>query len=112
METIHVGSWLRIDPADIKLLEADINYTYIHFFDGSQVMVSTTIKQIFHRLPETEFIRVNRKIVVNTGFIEGYYITQKMDYLLLLDKSKLNITRRRKPELRAYFKQKQHNLFY
>lgn len=103
METIHVGSWLKVDPFDIKLLRADINYTYIHFFDGSQVMVSTTIKKIQARLPKRGFLRVNRKEIINTGFVKEYKTSKDLDYLTLLDKTTLVVSRRRKPEMRQHF---------
>lgn len=103
MEAIHVGSWLKVNPLDIKLLRADINYTYIHFFDGRQVMVSTTIKKIQARLPEIGFLRVNRKEIINTGFIKEYMACRGSDYLTLLDKTTLKVSRSRKPEMRRYF---------
>ncbi len=103
MKTIHVGSRLNIDPARIKLLRAEINYTYIYFLDGTQVMVSTTIKKIESRLPENRFLRISRKEIINKGYVTGYRISKDKDYITLNGEIILIPSRRKKQMLREHF---------
>jgi DNA-binding LytR/AlgR family response regulator len=69
---VHVGSRKYIDPADIFLLESDLNYTQIFLRSGEKILSSTTLKIIQNRLsPFTSFVRVNRQSVVNFDWVES-----------------------------------------
>ena len=106
MKTVHIGSWLHVCPSRIKLLQANINYTKVHFFDQSPLLVSTTLKKLEGRLDSSNFIRVNRKFLVNTAFVKNYRITRDKDYVELRDGSLISPSRRGKYVLREYFTSK------
>jgi DNA-binding LytR/AlgR family response regulator len=84
-------------------LQANINYTKVHFFDQSPLLVSTTLNKLEGRLDSTNFIRVNRKFLVNTAFVKNYRITRDKDYVELRDGSVISPSRRGKMILRAFF---------
>lgn len=104
MKTVHIGSWLHVPPNSIKLLKADVNYTHVYFFDQpQQVVVSTTLKTLENRLSSENFLRVNRKEMVNKEFVKTYRITKDKDYVVLKDGSTLSPSRRGKYALREHF---------
>lgn len=103
MKTVHIGSWLHVPPNSIKLLKADVNYTQIYFFDQSQQVVATTLKTLESRLSSKDFLRVNRKEMVNKEFVKTYRITKDKDYVVLKDGSTLSPSRRGKYALREHF---------
>jgi DNA-binding LytR/AlgR family response regulator len=68
---VHVGSRKYINPKEMLVLESDINYTIISLNNGQKILSSTTLKIIESRLMSfSNFVRVNRQVVVNLDFIE------------------------------------------
>ncbi len=105
MNTVHIGSRLNVCPTQIKLLRADVNYTYIHFFDARPKLVSTTLKTLESRLVKKGFLRVNRKEMVNLNHVKTYYRTRDKDFVVLNDDTVLIPSRRGRVVLREYFEQ-------
>lgn len=104
MNTILLGSRTWACPNRIKLLRADINYTHVHFFEGKPKWVSTTLKTLQERLPSDGFLRVNRKELVNLGYVKKYRMTRDRDYVELSDGEILIPSRRGRLVLREFFK--------
>lgn len=68
---VHVGSRQYLAPNEILHLESDLNYTQILLADGKRILSSTTLKIIESRLmPFKNFVRINRKSVVNLDLVE------------------------------------------
>lgn len=103
MKTVHIGSRMHVCPSSIKLLTADLNYTHIYFFDQSTKIVSTTLKALEDRLSSENFLRINRKEMVNKRFVKAYHVTKDKDYVVLKDGSTLSPSRRGKYALREIF---------
>lgn len=97
---IHIGGRRIVNPDNIRLMQADLNYTMVYFKDGTKVLVATTLGTIITRLPKGSFLRVNRGTVVNTKTIEKYIIRADYDLLKLSDESVLKVSRRRRIETR------------
>jgi two-component system, LytTR family, response regulator len=95
-ETIHIGSRSHVDPSNIKMLVSDINYTKIHFKDGTKKLVSTTMGIIESRLPNDAFVRINRQKIINKSTVIQYFMRDSFDEILLEDASFLKVSRRRK----------------
>lgn len=100
METIFLGSRKHITADSIKLLEADVNYTTVYFIDGTKTLVSTPMGIIESRLPKGNFVRINRRTVVNRSAISHYFIRPGFDEVKLEDASFLKVSRRRRTEMR------------
>lgn len=99
-ETIHIGSRSHVDPSNIKMLVSDINYTKIHFKDGTKKLVSTTMGIIETRLPKGLFLRINRHEIINKSTVIQYFMHENFDEILLDDASFLKVSRRRKELIR------------
>lgn len=67
---IHVGGRMRFSPSQIILLESDINYTRLHFSDGSVILTSTNLGKLEPRFEAHAFFRINRQFMVNLRFVE------------------------------------------
>lgn len=69
MKTIRIlGKEKKILPAEsIVLLEANINYTRIHFEDGSQFLSSTNLGAYEEKFPH--FLRINKSILINKSYV-------------------------------------------
>jgi len=68
---VHVGSRKYLAPHEILHLESDLNYTQILLANGKKILSSTTLKIIESRLvPFKNFVRINRKSVVNLDLVE------------------------------------------
>jgi two-component system LytT family response regulator len=57
-----------IAVGDISLVEAEGNYSRIHF-DGGATLVHRSLTAVEARLPATTFFRANRSQLVNTSHI-------------------------------------------
>lgn len=72
-EVVHVGSRKYVLVTDVVLIKADKNYSVIYLSDGSNFLVSTTLKIIQHRLENNKsFKRVHRSFLANTDYLKGY----------------------------------------
>jgi two-component system, LytTR family, response regulator len=102
----HLGLKL-VTPKEIVRCQANNNYTIFYLADGSTITTSKTIKEYEEILGEHQFIRVHKSHLVSLLFID--LITPK-NQLKLLDKTLVDISRRRKPELMEILKNKPPHL--
>ncbi|MFN3851078.1 MAG: LytR/AlgR family response regulator transcription factor [Spirosomataceae bacterium] len=69
---VPVGGRMKFCPSEIILLEGDINYTILHFADGSKILTSTNIGKLEPRFACFNFFRTNRSYMINLDFISKY----------------------------------------
>ncbi len=67
---IHIGSRSLINPSEIVILKADVNYTYVYLLDGSSIYSSTTIGILEKRLQHLNFYRTHRSTLINVDYIK------------------------------------------
>ncbi len=87
---------------EIVRLEADRNYTYIYFKNGSRLLSSKTLLLFEAELPNTHFIRINRNTIVNATLIA--YYEPKSKTVVLNNGSAYEVARRRKSILMKWKK--------
>lgn len=100
-EKISLHTQEKISVVDIKNIircKADNNYTTFYFVDGSQVLVSKTLKFYTDILKEALFLRVHQSHLVNIKFITEF-IKSDGGYLLLKDKSTIPVSVRKRNEV-------------
>ncbi len=102
-QEIHIGGRQEVNPATIKLMKADVNYTLVCFYDGSKVIVATTLGIIENRMPEGSFLRVSRGLVINRNSVSKYFVRSNYDEIKLTDASFIKVSRRRREEMRKLF---------
>lgn len=93
METIAIGGFRSVRPDDIVLLEADINYTVVHFKDGEKFIVATPLKSLQSRLEPFNFYRTHKSYMVNLNCVASYLELHKQ--VQMIDNKKIIVSRRK-----------------
>ena len=87
-----IGNRTTLYSNEILFFEGDINYTWVHFISGKQRVVARTLLYIEQKTDTENFIRINRKYLVNRKFI----VEIGTNYVVLSNKMILPISRRRR----------------
>lgn len=72
MNEIQIGGFRTVNPEEIMMLQADINYTVLYFIDGKKAIVATTLKKLESRLKPFNFYRTHKSYLVNIACIKSY----------------------------------------
>jgi DNA-binding LytR/AlgR family response regulator len=89
-----------ISPDDLIYISAERNYTRLFLRDGSEHLVTQQLGTIEKMLPEANYIRIHRSVIINIQFLSNY--NKKERYVLLTvgeAEIKLNIPSKRLKEL-------------
>jgi two-component system, LytTR family, response regulator len=70
VKTESKGKLVKIDFADIDLIESMKNYVAIHR-NGQKVLVYTSMKELEDRLPKKQFLRVHKSFIIPIANITG-----------------------------------------
>lgn len=101
--SVHCRNELIIvETHTITRLEADSNYTHIYTVDGRKITSAKTLKEYEHQLPVSNFYRIHKTIVINMQHVEKF-VRGEDAYIIMKDKSCLEISRRRKTDFLLYF---------
>lgn len=72
------GQSKYVRRSDIIMLEAESNYTVIHFINGQKILTSKTLKHWMAQIGDhPEFIRPHRSFLVNNAHIISYQRHEK-----------------------------------
>jgi two-component system, LytTR family, response regulator len=85
---------------DILYLEAQSNYTVIHFTNGTKYLLSKTMKQISLSLPSEYFYRLHNSFYVNLQYIKQIKIAATDSTAILVNNKVIPISRSKKPAVR------------
>ncbi len=89
-EKIHV-----IHVSEILRCESDNYYTKFFFTDGTNLLISKTLKENEKMLKDHNFIRPHKSHLINVTYIKGF-MKNDGGYILMSDNSKVPVSRRRK----------------
>lgn len=84
-----------IDLDKIVRLESDNNYTRLILDGGEEVLVTRTLKKFENSLPETDFIRVHQRHMINWKTVVEY-TKQDGGFLILDNGSEIPVSRKNK----------------
>ena len=82
---------------DIIYLEANSNYTYIHFSGKSKITASKTLKEFEEILPESIFFRTHHSYLINLNYIKRY-IKGDGGQIEMQNGTYVDVSRRKKEE--------------
>jgi two-component system LytT family response regulator len=85
-----------VEIMEIVRCESDGPYTHFFTREGKKYMVSNPMKDYEDILEDHGFFRIHKSHMVNLSFVESF---DKEGYIILKDKSKLPVARRKKNEL-------------
>lgn len=96
MKTIELGPRTLLQPEIVTHLEGDVNYTIVHTKSGKRKILSSTLKDVLHRLENhAEFLRISRKHAVNVKYLKS----GTKDVFELTNGTRLTPSRRKYKEL-------------
>lgn len=64
------SGYILIHPDDILYLEADANYTHIHLRGNSKETISNNLGMVEKSLPENDFLRISRSVIINMQWLQ------------------------------------------
>ncbi len=79
----------------IVRLEGEGNYTLFHFADGSQLIVSLTLKKMESRLSSKVFVRPHKKNIINLLYLDGIHPDQQQPSVSLINGDRIEVSRRK-----------------
>ena len=86
-----------INVDDIIRCESDNYYTIIYFKDGTNLMVSKTLKEIDQKLEEYDFVRTHKSHLVNMRCIKNFIKDEMM--VVMTDGTKVPVSKRKKERI-------------
>lgn len=86
-----------IEVDDIIRCESDNYYTNIYFKDGTNLLVSKTLKEMEQKLEEYDFVRTHKSHLVNMRCIMNFIKDEMM--VLLTDGTKVPVSKRKKERI-------------
>ena len=86
-----------INVDDIIRCESDNYYTIIYFKDGTNLMVSKTLKEIDQKLEEYDFVRTHKSHLVNMRCIKNFIKDEMM--VVMTDDTKVPVSKRKKERI-------------
>ena len=94
--SLHTQDKIQIvNVSDIIRCESSGNYTIFHFADGTNLMVTRTLKEYDQLLSDSGFFRVHQSHLVNKKHITAYVKTEG-GYLLMSNDQHVSVSLRKK----------------
>ena len=91
--TILIGGFRSVKPEEIMLLQADVNYTVVHFKDGEKFIVATPLKSLQSRLEPFNFYRTHKSFLVNLNCVKYFLEPHKL--VQMTDNKRITVSRRK-----------------
>jgi DNA-binding LytR/AlgR family response regulator len=91
---IPVGGRQQVNPQEVVLLEANINYTMLHFADGKKMMVATSLKKLANRFKSEAFFRTHKSFLMNLQYVVGF--DEKYNAVMMQNNLRADISRRKR----------------
>jgi len=88
-----------VKVCDIMYLEADSNYTILHFSGLSKIVATRSLGDFAKILEGPDFFRIHKSTLINLRFLKAYNSYQG-NFAELTDGTRLNISRRKIQEFK------------
>ena len=85
------------DLDEITRFEANSNYTFIFFANGTKMLASKTLKEFEELLPQKQFFRVHHSSIINLKFVRKY-LKSDGGTIEMADGTHVDISRRKKDD--------------
>jgi len=85
-----------IKPNEIVYLEADQNYSILHFKNGRKSVSAFTLKYLHNKVEINHFLRINRSFLLNPNYILDIYKVGPIIFIKMSDGKEMQVSRRKK----------------
>ncbi|MFW0717988.1 LytR/AlgR family response regulator transcription factor [Pedobacter sp. N23S346] len=93
--TLPYGQGFKmVDVDDIIYIEADSNYSVVHFANQDKITVSKVLREFEELLPTDQFVRIHKSSIINLNHLKEYNSKNGLQVFLKNGES-INISRRR-----------------
>jgi two-component system LytT family response regulator len=92
-----------VNVEDILYCSAESNYTHVCMQSGKKYTLAKTLKEIEQLLDQKHFFRIHQTYLVNMQHVQRY-VRDDGGYVIMQDKSKIPIAKRRKEEFMSLLK--------
>ncbi len=93
INNIHIGGRKAVNPQDIAMLQADVNYTVLYFINGKKAIVATPLKTLESRFKPFNFYRTHKSYLVNIACVKCYL--KPHNQVQMSDDKKILVSRRK-----------------
>lgn len=97
---IHIGGYQAINPKEIVMLQADINYTILYFANGQKTIVATPLKTLERRLVPFDFYRTHKSYLINLKCVKLF--SEATNIVQMSDNNKVVVSRRKRTQLKIH----------
>lgn len=97
---IHIGGRQEINPYEVVMLQADINYTIVYFADGKKTIVATPLKTLENRFVPFDFYRTHKSYLINLKCIKLF--SEATNIVQMTDNHKVIVSRRKRTQLKVH----------
>ena len=91
-----------IDLKDILYCESDGAYSYLHYTDGTNLLISKPLKYLEDILCDFQFFRVHKSYIVNKDYVTKYH-RGSGGLLIMKNGARVKVSRSKKDELLNLF---------
>jgi DNA-binding LytR/AlgR family response regulator len=100
MKSIQIGGRTTVNPEDVVLLTASVNYTIVHYADGKKTIVATPLKTLEPRFLPYEFYRTHKSFLVNINYVKNFM--DRTNLLELSNNQMIMVSRRKRDGLKRW----------
>ncbi len=93
IRNIHIGGRKEVNPQEVAMLQADVNYTVLYFRDGKKAVVATPLKTLESRFKPFNFYRTHKSYLVNIACVKCYL--KPHNQVQMSDDKKILVSRRK-----------------
>lgn len=98
IQYIHIGGRQEVNPAEVVMLQAEINYTVLFFANGKKTIVATPLKTLESRFIPFDFFRTHKSYLVNLRCVKCMFETSNI--VQMTDNHKVIVSRRKRMQLK------------
>ena len=95
---IHIGGGQRVNPEEVILLQANVNYTVLFFTNGKKAVVATTLKLLESLFLPFDFFRTHKSYLVNLKCIQTF--SEATNTIQMTDNHTVTVSRRKRLKLK------------
>lgn len=95
---VFLNKKTKVDTNEILLLEANINYTIVHFKEKNPLIIAITLKKAESLLKDSGFMRIHKRFLLNMNYADSSLLTSSE--VLLQKNITIKISRRKRNELK------------
>ncbi len=100
MKYIPIGGRTTVNPQEIILLQADINYTILYFANGQKTIVATPLKTLERRFVPYDFYRTHKSYLINLKCVKLF--SEATNIVQMTDNHRVIVSRRKRTMLKIH----------